>query len=301
MTASLLLALALSVTSAQSDTTWSVGSGDRLSLENFSGDVQIETWDQDLVHIETYGSDRVRFDVRSGGSEFRVRPSAPRRRDRDHSDAHDNDNSGGFVVHIPAWLPLEIRGRKLEISVSDHSGGLLLSTLDGDIELENVSGEIHARSLEGVISVRNVEGRIELFSMDDDIRVWGARGELRVDANDGDVTLREIDAEVVEASTVDGDIDFSGTLDPQGRYMLVTHDGDITFGLVGEPSAHVLVSTFEGELESEFPIMLSRLESGREFDFTLGGGGAEVRLEAFDGAVRLVQVREGTGRRRRIR
>jgi Toastrack DUF4097 len=279
----LLLTLALSFGSIQPDTTLSVSPGDILSLENLSGGVRVETWDRDVVEIETQGIDQVRFDVREGGNEFRVRPRD--RRGRGHS------RSRAYAVRVPRWLPLEIRGRELSISVSGHSGRLLLSTLDGDIDLRDTKGEIRARTLEGTISAIDVGGLVELFSLDDDISVRGATGELRVDVNDGDVTLWEIDAEVVEASSVDGDIDFMGTLHARGRYTVVTHDGDITFGIVGDPNAHVLVSIFEGELESEFPIMLSRLESGREFDFTLGEGAAEVRLEAFDGAVRLERAR----------
>lgn len=292
MTASsVVLALVVAFGSAPADTTWAVGSGDRLSLENFSGDIRVMTWDRDFVAIQERGNKSAFFDVRSRGNEFRVRPSASMGRRR--------DDDGRYVVRVPTWLPLEIRGRELDIMVSDHSGGLVLSTLEGDIELEDVRGEIRARSLDGVIAVTNAEGLIDLFSMDDDVRVRGARGELRIDANDGDITLWDIDAEVVEASTVDGDISFEGTLHPDGRYTMVTHDGDITFGIWGEPDAHVLVSTFEGDLESDFPIILSQWKSGGEFDFTLGGGSAEVRLEAFDGAVRVQQARSGTRNRRR--
>jgi Toastrack DUF4097 len=283
MTSSLLFTLALSLGSIQADTSWSVESGDRLSLQNFSGHVLVETWDRGIVQIETRGMNRISFDLRTSGNEFLVRPA--RRHDQDH------ERRTQYVVRVPRWLPLAVRGRELDIGVSGHDGGLSLNTLEGDIDLNDANGEISARSVDGTITANNVEGLIELFSLDDDIRVRGAKGELRVNAADGDLTLLGIDASVVEASSVDGDIDFSGTLQAEGRYVVVTHDGDITFGIIGEPNAHVLVSTFEGELESEFPIMLSRLESGRELDFTLGDGAAEVRLEAFDGEVRLERAR----------
>ena len=52
MTLSLFFAVVLSLGPVQADTTWSVGSGDRLSLENFHGDVRVETWDRDIVEMQ---------------------------------------------------------------------------------------------------------------------------------------------------------------------------------------------------------------------------------------------------------
>jgi len=51
------------------------------------------------------------------------------------------------------------------------------------------------------------------------------------------------------------------------------------------------VATYDGEFETEFPIVLQRLQSGREFHFELGEGGARVRLQAFDGTIRLMRSR----------
>jgi hypothetical protein len=49
------------------------------------------------------------------------------------------------------------------------------------------------------------------------------------------------------------------------------------------------ISTFDGDFESEFPVRVERLSSGRPLEFVLGGGEASLRIEVFDGEIRLLQ------------
>jgi Toastrack DUF4097 len=270
------LVLALIGTIPAADTTLTVREGERLLLENFSGQVLVGTWERDEVWIEVEGADRLDFDVRSGGGEHRVRPADRKGRER----------SLGYRVRVPTWLALEVQGSELDVRVEDHEGGIDVRTMEGDITLIGVSGEVRARTLDGELVVDGAEGDLELFSLDDDVSVSRVSGTVRVEANDGSIYLEEMDARVVEAHTVDGDVSFSGVLRPGGKYDLGTHDGDIRFSPFGEPDARVSVSTFDGEFETELLVQM-RSVSGGEFEFVLGNGSAEVRLEAFDGSIRL--------------
>jgi hypothetical protein len=51
----------------------------------------------------------------------------------------------------------------------------------------------------------------------------------------------------------------------------------------------VAVSTFSGEFESEFPVPIRGTRKGKGFNFTLGGGSAQVTLESFQGTIQLVR------------
>ena len=269
------------------DTIVSVRRGDMIVIENFSGDLDVRTWDRSEVSIDFGGRRSAPFDIDRVGGRIEVRVSDRKGRERNRS----------YVVSVPAWLEVKIRGRGLNVTVEGLNAALEVTTTEGDISVRNHSGEVVARTLEGVLEVRRSSGRFDLTSLDDDVSLYDVAGEIYIDANDGDIELVDVDARIVYANTVDGDIDFSGRIHPDGEYELVTHDGDISFAVQRDAEAHVSVATYDGEFETDFPVLLQRLESGRELSFELGGGGARVRLQAFDGAIRLMRNTSGTPNR----
>jgi DUF4097 and DUF4098 domain-containing protein YvlB len=147
--------------------------------------------------------------------------------------------------------------------------------------------------VEGDIELRDASGRISLTTVDGSVKASGLRGDLKVSAVDGEILLDDVESTNVEASTVDGEIRFSGAIRDGGRYRLTSHDGDVT---VTAPiiNASVSVSTFSGDFESDFPVTLSGSTARKRMSFTLGTGGGRLELESFDGTVAL---RKGTGRR----
>ena len=80
-----------------------------------------------------------------------------------------------------------------------------------------------------------------------------------------------------------------------GRYALSTHNGDVTVTVAEGTSASVSVSTFNGEFESAFPVTLTETRKGKRFNFTIGGGSAQVTLESFQGTIQLVRPGEFRG------
>ena len=277
----LLLACLLVAAPPRTDTIVSVERGDLLQIQDFSGDLRVRTWDRPEVNIE--------FDeLRGSGIEVsrvgdRVEITASGRKGRERNEE--------YVVSVPPWLAMEIRGRELDVSVLGLEARLQVTTLEGDITVGNHSGDVVARTLDGVLDVRASTGSFDLTSLDDDVILFDVEGEIRIEANDGNIEMVDVSAAVVVAATVDGSIEFSGRLSRNGQYELVTHDGDITFTTGAGVDAEFSVATYDGEFETEFPILLQRLESGREMRFELGEGGASVRLQAFDGAIRLMQSR----------
>ena len=282
-----LLTGLLAISPLPADTLVSVRRGDIVVIQNFSGDLDVRTWDRSEVSIEFEERRGAPINIDRTGGRVEVTASGRKGRDRHRS----------YIVSVPAWLEVEIRGRELNVRVEGLEAGLNVTTRDGDISIRDHTGEVVARTLEGFMEVRRSSGRFDLTSLDDDVSLSDVRGDLYIKANDGDIELVDIDAKTVFANTVDGHIEFSGVLHPDGEYELVTHDGDILFAVPADVGADVSVSTYDGELETDFPIMLQRLESGRELNFALGGGGARVRLQAFDGAIRLRRTTGNTPNR----
>lgn len=57
--------------------------------------------------------------------------------------------------------------------------------------------------------------------------------------------------------------------------------------------ASVSVRTYDGRFESSFPVQpTGDFRRGRRVTFTLGTGGSEIEIEAFDGQIRLLKTGE---------
>ncbi|MCH7563665.1 MAG: DUF4097 family beta strand repeat protein [Gemmatimonadetes bacterium] len=265
---------------SSADTTVSIERGQGVVIENFSGRLIVRAWDRPEVRFEAETREEANVNVARSARELSFRPG---RRWRNRSVT--------TVVRMPEWAPLDIRGNELDVEVEGLTGGLSVRTIEGDIRIREVSGGVVARSVAGVLEVEDVEGSLELFSLDDDVWVSRVRGDVSVEVGDGDIHLRRIDSRNVQASTVDGEVEFEGVIWPDGRYELTTHDGDITLEVDEAVSASVSVSTFDGDFTTELPVLLSGLYRSRELRFTLGGGEATIIMRAFDGEVRLVRSR----------
>jgi hypothetical protein len=263
------------------DTVVSVDRGDVLRIDNFSGELLVRSWDCSEVNVAFDGRRDGGVEISRRAGVVEVRPSLRKGRERNAT----------YVVSVPSWLAVEVRAGELDVRAEGLGAPLEVMTRDGDISIRNHSGDVEIRTLDGEIDVRDSRGRFELRSLDDDVRVSGFEGDLYIKANDGDVEMAGIDAGVVEAGSLNGDIDFSGVLRTGGEYRLTTHDGDVSFEVRADAAATFSVATYNGEFETEVPVQLQSFEQGREFEFELGGGGARVSLQAFNGAIRLLEER----------
>ena len=133
-------------------------------------------------------------------------------------------------------------------------------------------------------------------------------GEITAETTNGDIWIDNAQSQNLEASTVNGDVTFNGTIRDSGTYRLTTHGGDIRVGLGGAANASVFVRTFQGDFGADFPIQLPEGQSMRSgskrFNFTLGNGSARIELQSFNGDIVLackaiVSKEEERQRRRR--
>lgn len=278
----LLLAALAGAAFQDTDTTVAVRAGARLNLDNFEGSVTITAWNRNSMRVQATHDDdtRVQIDVRGGSVDVRGR-------------SRYGPPEVEYRITVPADMSLEINAHSGDVGIEGTRGEIEVQTVDGRVTVSGGSGRVSLSSVEGDIVLNGASGRISISAVDGAVTVKGARGDLRVNAVDGAILLEDIDAEGVEASTVDGQIDYSGTIRDGGRYRLSSHDGDVTV-TVPSINASVSVSTYEGEFESDFPVTITGSGTRKRLDFTLGSGSARLELESFDGNVRL---RKGTGRR----
>ncbi|MDZ7780184.1 MAG: DUF4097 family beta strand repeat-containing protein [Gemmatimonadota bacterium] len=275
----LLLACALAWCGGEAaDTVLAMRPGDRVVVRNIAGAVSVEAGADDHMEVSEGGrADRVA--VRRSGGRVIVGGSDTRRGDR-------------FVelsIRLPDWVDVEIEGRRLDVSVRGMAGSVDVRNISGDVEVVGARGPVRVNTVQGEIRVDDATGSLTLSTKTDDIRVRGATGPVEARTVSGDVRLDAIRSERVRGEVQAGDIRFSGEILAGGAYRFFLHSGDARLVLSPNPSARVRVSTFHGTFESDFPVKVSEFTSGRSFEFTLGGGDAEVIVEAFDGEIQLLQ------------
>ncbi len=282
MTSALLLLAALAsavAPDAATDTVVQLQRGDHVVVTGLSGALSIEAVAGTELGVTT-GRRTDRVAVRR--SDGRVVVTA---------EARDGGRRPMDVsLRVPEWADIRVDGIDLDVSVRGGEGAVTVGTVDGDLRVEGTAGELRATTIEGEIVTEGTLGPVVLSSHADDITVLAPRGSVEASTLDGDIRIVDAVSASVKAETQSGDIDFAGVIQSGGTYRFYLHSGDALLALPADLSARVRVSTFHGDFESDFPVVVSGFTSGRAFDFTVGGGDADVVVEVFDGEIRLTRA-----------
>ena len=276
MTAAATLITLLTV-AGQTDTTFKVKPGTRLNLSNFGGEIAVQAWGKNLVHIAATHSTRVRVMIEEAGPNLEVQARSRR----------GLPAKVDYQISVPKWMPLTLSGIYGDVSVTGSRAEVSAETVKGNVSVTGGEGYIKATSVEGSVHVNGTRGRLELSSVNDEVNVNDAEGEISIEAVNGDVLLQRVKSRRVEVGTVNGDVIYLGSIERGGRYRFASHNGDLELAVPDLADATVSVATFNGEFESNFPVELTETKKGKRFGFTLGKGSALIELETFGGTVKL--------------
>jgi len=259
------------------DTTLVLNRGDRVRVEGIIGSVEVRTWGRASIAVEEADAEGRAVGVRREGGQVLVGPG----------DRKGRSLAVALTLRVPAWAPVEIRSRELDVDVSGTASELVVHVVEGDIVAADVAGRLELSTVDGRVDIRGARGDVSARSHGDDVTLVQVEGTVDVESGDGDVRLEGVTASSVRARTLDGEIFFQGPLARGGTYWFSTHDGDAEVVLPAGAGARVRVSTFDGEFMSDFPVTLERYGGGGVFEFTLGDGGASLEIQVFDGEIRL--------------
>ncbi|HSQ60682.1 MAG TPA: DUF4097 family beta strand repeat-containing protein [Acidobacteriota bacterium] len=248
--------------SADADTTIAVTPDMTLRVANYAGSVVIETWNKDAVRIEATHSEADKIWVRTVDGALLVKTTTSPKAQR----------SADIHITAPAWMSLEVSGTHTDVAVDGTRGALRVTTVHGDVE------------------VAKTTGRVVLNTVNRDIRVIRSGGTIVTESVNGDCELRAMEADTVDASTVNGSILYEGVYRPNGRYRFASHHGDVAAAIPTACNATVAVSTFSGNFSSAFPVSVSEAKRGRRFQFSLGDGRARIELKSFQGTIHLYRA-----------
>jgi hypothetical protein len=273
MFAHALLALMLAVAT---DETVAVKKGAKLDVNNFAGDVIVRTWDRDAVRVQAEHSDRESIDIRTTDQAVTIRSRGRMGPPR----------STDYTLTIPSWMAINVGGTMADVDIDGAGGDVTVETVRGDVKLRGGSGYVRLQSIQGNITVERARARVEVRTNNDGIRLTDIAGDVTAEAINGGIILERIDSSNVDASTVNGEIAFDGSIRDRGVYRLTTHNGVIDLAVPDRANATINVRTYNGEIRSSLPQPFQDSERHRS-TLTLGNGSARIELESFNGAIRL--------------
>ena len=293
------------------DTTLSVPARSRLALENFSGDIVVSGWDRNTVRIRAGHEPRTRIhlDVRPATVVVRAvtHLRLPDLGDRRHARVEEIEipSRVDYWLTVPRWMSLGLSGLNSSISVEGVNGDVSAEVVNGSVVVRGGRGSIRLESMNGVVEATGVRGSVEASSVNQGITLRDVEGRVRAESVNGGVELFGIVSEAVEASTVSGNLRYEGVLRAGGSYRFESHSGDVTVALPERPDVTVSVDTYSGEFASSFPAQskstfTSVRGRGKEFEFTLGDGRAELSMKSFSGVMILTRAGEPAGHARSV-
>ena len=261
---------------SESEQTTPVERGSRVALDDCEGTVTVRTWSQSSVRARATGVRPSGLHVNSSGRVVVI-------------SSESRDEPVNLEVTVPEWIGLDVSGRACSVDVEGISGAVAVEVVEGVIALRALTGAVDASAVDGTILIEGGRGRVRANTVDGEIRIAKATGQITADSVDGDIVLENVDASAIEASTVDGDISFSGAFTGSGRYTFTTHDGDVALVIPANSNATFGTRSFSGgKVDSTIPLQqTSSSARGRRTTFTLGSGAAQVEVESFDGAIRI--------------
>jgi hypothetical protein len=263
------------------DQTVNVTRGTRLSIDNFAGEVVLRTWDRDALRVVARHSSRTKVLVRTRGGVASI-----------DAEGSMGPASVDYEVTAPSWMAVKIDGTYNYVSIEGTQAEVTASTVRGDITIKGGTGFVTAKSVEGQVTVDGAKGRLNVESVNESVSLANCSGDIIVSTTNGDISMLNVAATSAEATTVNGDIRFDGTLSG-GRYRMATHNGNIIVAIPETSSATLSVRTYNGSFNSAFPLKgsgdASDARRGRRVVYTLGGGDAEMELETFSGGIRIAR------------
>lgn len=139
---------------------------------------------------------------------------------------------------------------------------------------------------------------VDLRTVNGGVRIEGLSGKIYAKTTNGGVRGRGIVAETIEASSVNGGVDFelAAPLDSTDEVELSTVNGGVTLGIAPESKATISARAVNGGVRVS-DLDVKRDDEGdndserrRRLNGTLNGGGAKVTISVTNGGVRISRV-----------
>jgi DUF4097 and DUF4098 domain-containing protein YvlB len=239
-----------------------------------------------------------------------------------HGD-HDDRDDGHRVTITDSGNGLDARA-DLVIKVPKASEVHVYLAV-GSVAVTNVDGELHVNSLSAPVTVTGTRGKLDVDVGSGDVRVTQSQGEVNVDTGSGavdvtgfkgttlgidtgsgDVTGSDFQGDELSVDTGSGEIRLSGLSAPRvsletgsggittelrrdvASLAAETGSGDIAIRAPATLGAEVEIETSSGDIDTDFPLMLTR-QSRDHMEGTIGDGKGTIAIETGSGNIKLLK------------
>ena len=263
----------------QTDQTVTATRGGRLLVDNFGGEVVIKAWDRDQVRVQARHAARAKVGIRTTGGGVTI-----------SSETSGPPASVDYEIMAPSWMAVKVEGTYNFITVEGVKAEIWAETTRGDIVVKGGTGTIVVKSVQGAVRVENARGRINASSVNEGISMVDVSGDITAETTNGSVSMLKVTSSNMQATTINGDVTFEGSLGDSGRYAFATHNGNISVTVPESSNATFVVRTYNGDFATNLQLVgppRTEARRGRRVSYTLGNGSAEMELETFGGSIRI--------------
>lgn len=254
----------------------------RIYLEA-EGSVRIVGWDRDSV-VFTGTADR-------GLPDFTFGLTSQGRAGK--GGIWDQDRTGG-AADIEAFVPenatIWVKTTGAEVTVEDVSGGADVYSVTGDVRITGTPRQLYVESMGGEITISGTSPSVRAKTGSGPITFRGSGEDVSLVTVGGKITVSGPRLRRGHFESVTGDIIFDGALEPGSSVGIQTHSGRVELVLPGDAGADCTITSIKGDVQVEFPTDRAFEREGArgpEREFTIGDGGADVKIQSFDGPVSI--------------
>ena len=269
----------------QIDTTVRLDRGGAVDLSLISGKIRVTGWDRSDVKISaTIESGMLRFNANSSRVSLSVDDSDDQGR-RGHR--HNNVGEARYDVSVPRGSRLILEAVSGDITSKGSKGEIEATSVSGDVDVTDGVRTVSAEAVSGSVHAGQVNGNLRTETVSGDLRAENVTGDVEASSVSGSIRLVGIQSKDIRSETVSGDIVYTGTIEPSGRYSFESHSGTLRLNIPRGAGAQFSVETFSGDLSTDFQLTLPPGGMRREgrVDFTIGDGRAKVTAQTFSGSI----------------
>lgn len=193
-------------------------------------------------------------------------------------------------IRVPVEATVWVKTTAASVEIENVAGGVDVYSVSGDVRFEGEPQQLYAESMGGAVSIEGSSASIKAKTGKGPITFRGSADDVTLKTVGGRITIDGPTLKWGYFESVTGDIVFDGALEPGSSVGFQTHSGRVQMTLPPDAGADCLVTTIEGDLQVDFdvPEALERDGAqGPETEFTIGGGGAQVKIQTFDGPVSI--------------
>ena len=282
------------------DTTVRLDRGGAVDLSLISGKIRVTGWDRADVKISaSIESGLLRFNANSSRVSLSVDDSDEGgRRGR----RHNNVGDARYDVSVPRGTRLILEAVSGDVTSKGSQGEIEATSVSGDVDVTDGVRTVSAESVSGSVQAAQVNGNLRTETVSGELRAENVTGNVEASSVSGSIRLVGIQSKDVRTETVSGDIVYTGTIEPSGKYSFESHSGMLRLNIPRGAGAQFSVETFSGDLQSDFPVTIpiqprSSMRREGRIEFTIGDGRAKVTAQTFSGSIVINSGSDSTTRR----